>query len=79
MADPIVSKELRQLFREEVREDPDATLGSFQVHLSELCESAPSDSLTAQERSLTELTELLEVHNEHTPLADLLSRSAPGV
>lgn len=73
MAAPTASDELREFFREELREDPDATLGSAQVHLAELCESAPSDSISTQERALTELSELLEVHNQHTPLADLLT------
>lgn len=73
MAASIGSSELRQFFREELREDPDATLETAQIRLAELCESAPSDSISPQERSLTELNELLEVHSRHTPLADLVT------
>lgn len=73
MASTIISDELRELFREELREDPNATLGTTQIHLAELCESAPSDSISGQTSTLTELTELLKVHTIHTPLSDFVT------
>lgn len=74
MAASTYSEGLRQFFREEVQEDPNATLATARVHLEALCESGPSDSISTQQQWLTEITELSEIYNDHTPLNDLISR-----
>lgn len=74
MAQSIGSDGLREFFRQELEEDPNATIAIARVHLEALCESGPSDSISTQEQWLAELAELNEVYNDHTPLADLLAQ-----
>lgn len=74
MAASIGSEGLREFLRQELEEDSNATIATARVHLEALCESGPSDSISTQEQWLVELTELNEIYNDHTPLADLLAQ-----
>ena len=74
MAAPTCTDDLRQFLREELREDSNATLATALVHLANLCESGPSDSISPLEQCLTELTELNKVYSGHTPLSDFLAQ-----
>lgn len=78
MTRKVATLTLTELFQEQYREDPNATLGSARADLQALHESAPGDSAAQPEHLLVEIDELIHSHGERCPLADLLPQPVSG-
>ena len=73
MSNKRISPELRKFFAEEVRLDANATLETAQWHLRDFYERGPEDPVLGEVAALmAEVDELLVIHDEHTPLSNLL-------
>lgn len=68
-----ISPELRKFFAEEVRLDSNATLETAGWHLRDFYERGPEDPAAGEiAAKMAEVEELLVIHDEHTPLSNLL-------
>ena len=66
------SPRLKELFAQELANDPNATLQSARLHLRDLDDSAPGDAAGRHSAWLTEVEELIHTHQEHCPLSDFV-------
>jgi hypothetical protein len=68
-----ISPELREFFAEEVRLNSNSTLETARWHLRDFYERGPEDPVLGEiAATMSEVDELLVVHDEHTPLTEFL-------